>query len=43
MASKVQQNIDEKYDITLPWKQHFWITTMGSLSNNKGDGNKNCY
>ena len=26
---------------TLPWKQNFWITTIGSLSNDDGDGNEN--
>ena len=27
--------------IPLPWLQNFWITTVGSLSNNDGDGNEN--
>ena len=31
---------EEKWDITLPWQQHFWITTMGSLSNNNSDSKK---
>ena len=25
-------------DVTLPWWQNFWITTIGSLSNDDGDG-----
>ena len=32
---------EEKYDVTLPWYQNFWITRMGSLSN--GDGNDDGY
>ena len=31
----------EKCDVTLPWQQNFWITTMGDLSNDNGDGNEN--
>ena len=35
-------NREEKCDVTLPWKQNFWITTTGSLGNNDGDDNENC-
>ena len=31
----------KKCDVTLPWYQNFWIPTIGSLSNNNGDGNEN--
>ena len=31
----------EKCDVTLPWKQNFWLTTKGNLTNDDGDGNKN--
>ena len=31
---------EEKCDFTLPWQQNFWITTMGDLSNDNGDGNE---
>ena len=31
---------EEKCDVTLPWQQNFWITTMGDLSNDNGDGNE---
>ena len=31
----------EKCDVLLPWQQSFWITTIGSLSNNNGDSNEN--
>ena len=24
----------------IPWKQNFWLTTKGNLSNDDGDGNK---
>ena len=30
-----------KCDVTLPWQQNFWITTIGSLSKDDGDGNEN--
>ena len=30
----------EKCDVTLPWWQHFWITTKRSLSNDDGDNAK---
>ena len=29
-------NRGEKYDITFPWLQNFWMTTIGSFCN--GDG-----
>ena len=29
-----------KFDVTLPWLQNFWIKTLGSLSNDDGDGNE---
>ena len=29
-------NREEKCDVTLPWLQNFWITTVGSLSNENG-------
>ena len=32
---------EEKCDITLPWYQNFWIATIGSSSNDDGDGNEN--
>ena len=32
--------IREKYDVTLLWYQNFWITTIGSLSNDDRDGNE---
>ena len=31
----------EKRDFTLPWYQNYWITTIGSLSNQEGDTNEN--
>ena len=34
-------NGEEKCDITLPWQQNVWITTMGNLSNDDGGGNEN--
>ena len=37
---KYQTN-GEKCDVMLPWQQNIWITTIGSLSNNDGDGNEN--
>ena len=33
--------IKRRGDITLPWQQNFWITTIGSLSKDDGDGNEN--
>ena len=33
--------IEGRCDVTLPWQQNFWITTIGSLSNDDGDGNEN--
>ena len=30
--------IKRRRDITLPWQQNFWITTIGSLSKDDGDG-----
>ena len=35
----IRHNKEEKCDVTLPWWQHFWITTRRSLSNDDGDGN----
>ena len=32
---------EKKCDVTLLWQQNFWITTLGSLSNDDGDGNEN--
>ena len=34
-------NREQRYDVTLPWLQNFWMTTIGSLSNDDGDGNEN--
>ena len=34
-------NREEKCDVTLPWYQNFWIATIGSFSNDDGDGNEN--
>ena len=34
-------NGEENCDATLPWWQNFWMTTIGSLSNDDGDGNEN--
>ena len=34
-------NRELKYDVTLPWYQNFWITTIGNLSKDDGDGNEN--
>ena len=34
-------NREQRYDVTLPWLQNFWRTTIGSLSNDDGDGNEN--
>ena len=34
-------NRELRCDVTLPWLQNFWMTTMGSLSNDDGDGNEN--
>ena len=31
----------EKCDFTLPWYQKYWITTIGSLSNEDGDASEN--
>ena len=31
----------EKCDVMSPWCQNFWITTIGSFSNDDGDGNEN--
>ena len=31
----------EKCDFTLPWYQNYWITTIGSLSNEDGDASEN--
>ena len=36
----IRHNKEEKSDVTLPWWQHFWITTR-SLSNDDGDGDGN--
>ena len=33
--------IEEKCDVTLPWQQNFWLTTMENLSNDDGDGDDN--
>ena len=30
----------EKCDVMSPWCQNFWITTIGSFSNDDGDGNE---
>ena len=34
-------NGEQKYDVTLPWYQNFWITTIGNLTKDDGDGNEN--
>ena len=31
----------EKCDLTLPWYQTFWITTIRGSRNDDGDGNEN--
>ena len=36
----IRHNKEEKSDVTLPWWQHFWITTKRSLSNDDGDNAK---
>ena len=33
-------NRGEKRNFTSPWWQNFWITTIGSFSNDDRDGNK---
>ena len=35
-CNSTQQNKEEKCDVRLPWWQNFWITTIGSLSNDDG-------
>ena len=32
---------EEKGEVALPWQQSFWITTIGSLSNDAADGKEN--
>ena len=32
-------NREENCDVTWPWSQNFWMTTIGSLSTDSGDGN----
>ena len=32
---------EEKCEVTLPWQQSLWITTIGSLSNDAVDGKEN--
>ena len=32
---------EERCDVTLPWQQNFWITTIGSLINDDGEGKEN--
>ena len=34
-------NREEKCDVTLPWQHNFWITTMGTLTNDTGDVKEN--
>ena len=34
-------NREEKSDVTLPWEQKFWMTTMKSLSKDDGENNEN--
>ena len=34
-------NREEKCDVTLPWQHNFWITTMGSLTNDAGNVEEN--
>ena len=38
---KLLSNREEKCDVTLPWQQNFWMTTIGSLSSDDVDGNEN--
>ena len=33
----------EKRDFTLPWYKNYWITTIGSLSNQEGDHVHPCH
>ena len=33
--------IERRSDVTLPWYQNFWIITIGSFGNDKGDGDGN--
>ena len=35
------QGAIERCHVTLPWQQNFWITTIGSLSNDNDDNNEN--
>ena len=32
---------EKRCDVTLPWWQNFWMTAIGSLSNDDVDGNEN--
>ena len=32
---------EERCDVTLPWQQNFWITTIGSLIKDDGEGKEN--
>ena len=34
-------NREEKCDVTLPWWKNYWIRTIGSLTNDDSNGNKN--
>ena len=38
---KLLSNREEKSYVTLPWWQNFWMTTIGSFSNDDVDGNEN--
>ena len=37
----VNRSNREKCDVTLPWWQKFWMTTMKSLSKDDGENNEN--
>ena len=41
LENRLGLNREEKSDVMLPWLQNFWIKTIGSLSNDDGDGNEN--
>ena len=37
----VNRSNREKYDVTLPWEQKFWMAAMKSLSKDDGENNEN--
>ena len=38
---KHHYNREEKCDVTFPWWQNFWMTTIGSFCNGYGEQQKN--